>query len=53
MDLGYDGWKEIQKQDPEPATYCVQCGVPLYGEDALYTVDGGMCEDCLECSLIH
>lgn len=44
---GYDKWKTIPPDDLQPVTHCNQCGVPLYEGDALYTVDGGICEDCL------
>ena len=45
---GYDEWKTTPPEEPEPETYCSACGSPLYEGDALYTVDGGICEDCLE-----
>lgn len=45
---GYDEWKTTPPQEPEPETYCAECGAPLYEGDALYTIDGGVCEDCLE-----
>lgn len=44
---GYDEWKMIPPDDPEPETYCVQCGDPIYEGDVLYTIDGGICEKCL------
>lgn len=47
---GYDIWKTTPPEDPEPVDYCNQCGVPLYEGDAFYTIDGGICEDCLECT---
>lgn len=45
---GYDEWKTTPPEEPEPETYCTECGAPLYEGDALYTIDGGICEDCLE-----
>lgn len=47
---GYDAWKTAPLDDPDPEAYCAQCGVPLYPGDLIYTIDGGICEDCLECS---
>lgn len=44
---GYDRWKTTPPEEQEPVAYCSQCGDPLYEGDALYTVDGGICEDCL------
>lgn len=29
-------------------TECVKCGVEIYKQDHLETVDGYMCEECLE-----
>lgn len=37
-----------QAKETDPVEYCTQCGEPLSEDDALYTVDGGICEDCLE-----
>ncbi len=45
---GYDEWKTTPPDDPEPVAYCAQCGDPIYEGDALYTIDGGICEGCLE-----
>ena len=44
---GYDEWKTTPPDDPEPVTYCNICGGPIYEGDALFTIDGGICEDCL------
>ena len=44
---GYDEWKTSATEEQEPVAYCNQCGDPLYEGDALYTVDGGICEKCL------
>lgn len=44
---GYDDWKTTPPDDPEPVAYCNQCGAPIYEGDALYEIDGGICEDCL------
>lgn len=44
----YDNWKTTPPDDPEPVTHCNHCGEPLYEGDALYGIDGGICEDCLE-----
>ncbi len=48
MIRGYDEWKTTPPDDPVPVTYCNQCGAPLYEGEALYCVDGGICESCLE-----
>lgn len=45
---GYDEWKTTPLEEPEPKAHCYHCGKPLYEGDVLYTVDGGICEDCLE-----
>lgn len=47
---GYDVWKTTPPDGPEPVAYCAQCGEPLYKGNVLYTVDGGICEACLELS---
>ena len=44
---GYDVWKTAPPHDPDPVTYCNICGGPIYEGDALFTIDGGICEDCL------
>ena len=44
---GYDEWKTSAPDEQEPVAYCSRCGDPLYEGDALYTVDGGICEKCL------
>lgn len=43
----YDNWKTTPPEEPEPVEYCHQCGAPMYEGDVLYTIDGGICEDCL------
>lgn len=43
---GYDDWKTIPPE-PEPVAYCAICGGEMYEGDTLYTVDGGICEQCL------
>lgn len=48
MIRGYDDWKAEVLEDPDPVTRCVQCNAPLYEGDVIYTIDGGICEDCLE-----
>lgn len=44
----YDNWKTTPPDDPEPVTHCNRCGDPLYEGDALYGIDGGICERCLD-----
>lgn len=44
----YDEWKLDSGQEVEPECYCNGCGSPLYAGDFLYTLDGGICEDCLD-----
>lgn len=44
----YDEWKLDSGQEAEPECYCNGCGCPLYEGDVLYTLDGGICEDCLD-----
>lgn len=44
---GYDAWKTTPPKEPEPVAYCNQCGEAIYEGDALFTIDGGICEDCL------
>lgn len=48
MILGYDEWKTTPPDEPEPVAYCNCCGEPLYEGDVLYTMDGGICKECLE-----
>lgn len=43
----YDHWKTAPPEEPEPKCYCSMCGEALYEGDALYTIDGGICETCL------
>ena len=44
---GYDVWKTTPPDDPDPATHCNCCGCDMYDGDVIYTIDGGICEDCL------
>ena len=44
---GYDSWKTTPPDDPKPVTYCACCKEPMYEGDVLYTIDGGICEECL------
>lgn len=44
----YDNWKTTPPDDPEPVMHCAICGEEMYEGDVLYTIDGGICEDCLE-----
>jgi formylmethanofuran dehydrogenase subunit E len=43
----YDSWKTTPPEEPEPKERCSHCGKPMWEGDALYTIDGGICEDCL------
>ena len=45
---GYDAWKTTPPEPPEPDRRCAICDCALYEGDALYTIDGGICEDCLK-----
>ena len=44
---GYDEWKMTPPDESEPKAHCYCCEKPLYEGDVLYTVDGGICEVCL------
>ena len=44
---GYDKWKTTPPDEPE-TVYCVKCRDEICKGDALYTVNGWMCEDCLK-----
>ena len=44
---GYDEWKTTPPDDTDPDTDSNMCGGPIYEGDALFTIDGGICEDCL------
>lgn len=44
---GYDRWKTSPPEDEKPVTRCNSCGCELYDGDVIYTIDGGICEDCL------
>lgn len=44
----YDNWKTTPPEEPKPDAHCNRCGDPLYEGDALYAVDGGICEVCLD-----
>lgn len=43
---GYDDWK-ASPPEPRPKEKCVSCGCDLWEGDSIYTIDGGLCEDCL------
>lgn len=43
---GYDDWK-TSPPESKPVAYCAICGDELYEGDVLYTVNGGICERCL------
>lgn len=45
---GYDSWKTTPPDEPEPLRKCNCCGAEMYDGDLLYTIDGGICEDCLK-----
>ena len=44
---GYDNWKTTPTEEIKPVTYCACCKDPLYEGEALYAIDGGICESCL------
>lgn len=44
---GYDDWKTTPPDDPDPVAHCKCCGRGLYEGDVVYTIDGGICEGCL------
>lgn len=45
---GYDQWKTSLPEEQKPKEHCAMCGDPIYEGDVLYTVDGGLCENCME-----
>lgn len=47
MGTSYDEWKTTPPDDPEPVAHCNCCGDPIYEGEVLYTIDGGICERCL------
>ena len=34
--------------EPKPVTICNSCGCEMYEGDVLYTIDGGICEECMQ-----
>ena len=44
----YDNWKTTPPEEPKPDANCSICGKPMWEGDVLYTVDGGICEVCLD-----
>lgn len=44
----YDDRKTTPPDDPEAKGYCTICGHPFWEGDAIYTVDGCVCETCLK-----
>lgn len=44
---GYDEWKTTPPE-PKPVTKCAICGEDMYEGDVLYTIDGGICEQCMD-----
>lgn len=44
---GYDRWKTTPPDELEPIAHCAICGEEKYEGDVLYTIDGGICEQCL------
>ena len=47
MISGYDEWKTSPPEEQKPVTQCNICGKDMYEGDALYAIDGGICEECL------
>ncbi len=47
MMSSYDEWKTTPPDDPEPVAHCNYCEAPINEGDVLYTIDGGICETCL------
>ena len=46
--LNYDDLKTTPPEpEPEPVTYCSICGCEIWEGDEFYTIDGAICEDCL------
>lgn len=43
----YDSWKTSPPEEPKPVAKCAICGEDMHEGDVLYTIDGGICEDCL------
>ena len=46
---GYDEWKTMPADEPEPVTHCDICGAPIYEGDYLTDIQGEKwCDECLE-----
>lgn len=39
--------ERLEPPEDAPVTHCAYCGCEIYEGDALYTIDGGICEECL------
>ncbi len=44
----YDNWKTTPPDEPRPIGKCSFCGKDLFEGDHIYTIDGFICEACLE-----
>lgn len=42
----YDDWKTTPPEY-DVVCYCSMCGCEMYAGDTLYTIDGGICESCM------
>ena len=43
----YDNWKTTPPDEPD-IVQCARCGDDTYKADSLRTVDGYLCESCME-----
>lgn len=43
----YDEWKTTPPDEKEPLVKCNCCGDEIPEGEVIYTIDGGICERCL------
>ena len=39
--------ERLEPPEDKAVTHCAYCGCEIFEGDALYTIDGGICEECL------